>query len=60
MLPVRGRLRFALEALGALRVIRQVLGQDLDRGVAIQARLARAIDLTHRFRAKRAEDRVVR
>ena len=41
------RLRFALEARQAVGVGRERLGQDLDRDVAIELRVARAIDLAH-------------
>ena len=41
------RLRFAREAGEAFRDQRKELGQDLDRDVAIELRIARAIDLAH-------------
>ena len=41
------RLRFARESRQAIRIVRERLGQDLDRDVAIQLRIARAIDLAH-------------
>ena len=41
------RLRFARESRQALPVMRERLGQDLDRHVAIQRGIAHAIDLAH-------------
>ncbi len=40
-------LRFALEAREPVGVARERLGQDLDRDVAIELRVARPIDLAH-------------
>ena len=40
-------LRFALESSEALRIVRECLGQDLDRNVAIQLGIARSIDFAH-------------
>ena len=40
-------LGFALEARQPIGVVRERFGQDLDRDVAIQLRVARAIDLAH-------------
>ena len=40
-------LRFALEAGAAISVVRERLGQDLDRDVAIQLRVARTKHLPH-------------
>ena len=53
-----GRLRLLLEAPQAVRVLRVRGGQDLDRDVALQPRVAGAIDLAHPARADRAEDLV--
>ena len=41
------RLRFARESRQAVRIMRERLGQDLDRDVAIELRIAHAIDLSH-------------
>ena len=41
------RLRFAQEAREPLGVVRERLGQDLDRDVAVQLRIARSIDFAH-------------
>src|SRR5262249_14992517 len=41
------RLRLALEPRDAIGVVRQALRQDLDRDVAIEARIASAIHLAH-------------
>jgi hypothetical protein len=43
----RERLGFALEPRDAVGVSREVLGQDLQRNVAIELRIARAIDHAH-------------
>ena len=43
----REGLRFTLEAREPIRVVRERLGQDLDRDVAIQLRVARPEDLPH-------------
>ena len=40
-------LRFTLEAREAVGVVREGLGQDLDRDVSVQLRIARPIDLPH-------------
>ena len=50
------RLGFALEARQALGIVRERLGQDLDRDVAVQLRIARAIDLSHAPFADRRGD----
>ena len=49
------RLRFAREAGEAFRVQRKELGQDLDRDVAIELGIARAIDLAHAARTECAD-----
>ena len=46
---------FALEAREAVGIVRERVGQDLDRDVALQPRVARAIHLAH---AAGAEQRV--
>ena len=51
-------LRFALEAREPIGVGRERVGQDLDRDVAIQLRVARAIDLAHPAGAERRQDLV--
>ena len=50
--------RFALEARAHVRIRAQVLGQHLDRHLAAESRVARAVDLTHSSRAQRGEDLV--
>jgi hypothetical protein len=50
--------RLAREAGAALRVGGQVQRQDLQRDVAPQLRIARAIHLAHATRAERCEDAV--
>src|SRR5207249_1947331 len=51
-------LRFALEARHALGILSEGRREHLDRHVAIQARVPRAIDLAHAARAERREDLV--
>ena len=58
MIQRRERLRFALEAGEPLGVAGERVGQDLDRDVAIQLRVARAIDLAHAAGPKGGEDLV--
>ena len=50
--------RLALEAGQTVGVVREGLGQRLDRDVAAESRVARAIDLTHAAGAERREDLV--
>ena len=52
----RHRLRLALEPRERGRILRQPFGQDLDRDVAIQLRVAGAVDLAHAARAERGND----
>ncbi len=47
-----------LEARAAVGVLGEVRGQDLDGDGAVQARVARAVDLAHPARAKGREDLV--
>ena len=47
-------LRLPLESREAIGIVGERLGQDLDRDVALQLRIARAIDLAHAARAERA------
>ncbi len=58
MIERRERLRFALEARQPIGVLRERLRQDLDRDVAIELRVARAIDLPHAAFADRRSDLV--
>ena len=51
-------LRLALKPREPLRIGGERLGQDLDRDVAIQLRVARAIDLAHAAGAERRQDLV--
>ena len=53
-----GGARLGLEALEPVRVLREGRGQDLDRDLAAQARIRRAVDLAHAARAERREDLV--
>ena len=46
------RVRFAREAREAFRILREGLGEDLQRDVALQFRVARAIHLAHGARTK--------
>jgi len=58
MVERRERTRLALESRQAFGVARDLLGQDLDRHVAPEPRIARAIDLAHPPRAQRRQDLV--
>ncbi len=49
-------LRFAREPRQAIRIIRDRRQQHLDRDVAIQLRIACAIDFAHSARAEAGED----
>jgi hypothetical protein len=49
-------LRFALEARNAFRIGGENLGQDLQRDVAIELPIARAVDLAHAARSKRRQN----
>src|SRR5262249_43820421 len=60
MVERRERARLALEPPRALFVLGEGLGQDLDRDLAAELRVLRAVHLPHRARAERSEDRVVR
>src|SRR5204863_7742647 len=50
------RLRFALEPREAIGIGGDGIGQDLDRHVAIELRVARAIDLAHAAGAEWGDD----
>ena len=52
----REHLSFALEAREPIGIARERFGQDFDGDVAIQLRIARAIDLAHAARADLAGD----
>ena len=52
------RLRFTLEARQAIGIGREQLGQHLDRDVAVETRVAGAIDLAHAARAEHTGDLV--
>ena len=54
----RHRLRLGLEAGERVGVIGEVLGQDLDRHVALEAGIAGAVDLPHPAGAERRDDLV--
>ena len=56
MIERREQSRFALEARHAIGVRRERRRQDLQRDVAIQLRVARAIDLAHAAGAEERED----
>jgi hypothetical protein len=49
-------LRFALEPGDAVRIGCEGLWQDLDRDVAVEPSIARAIDLSHAAHAERRDD----
>ena len=50
------QLRLALETREAVRIGREEVGQDLQRDVAIEPRIARAIHLAHAARADERDD----
>ena len=52
------RPRLALEARDPVGVRGKEVGQDLDRDVPIEARVARPVDLAHPARTKGSEDLV--
>ena len=56
MVQRRERLRFALEPREAIGIAGERVRQDLDRDVAIQLRVARAVDLAHAAFADRRDD----
>lgn len=54
----REHLRLALESRQSIRIVRQCIGEDLDGDVALQPRVARAVDLAHSARANERGDLV--
>src|SRR2546428_13936323 len=50
------RLRFACESREPIRIVRERVGQNLPREVAIQLAVAGAVDLSHASRADERED----
>ena len=54
----REHLRFPPESREAIRIGRKRVRQDLQRDVAIELRVSRAIDLAHAARADQLDDRV--
>jgi dienelactone hydrolase len=50
---------FALEARQAVGILRNVFGQDLDRHLATQPGIARAVDLSHSAGTERGDDDVI-
>ena len=58
MIQRREHARFALEPRQPVRIVNDRIGQDLDRDVAVEARVARAIDLAHATGAESADDLV--
>ena len=58
MIERREDLRFALEAGETIGIVGEDVRKDLDRDVALQLRVARAIDLAHAARAERSDDLV--
>ena len=51
-------LRFALEAREPFGIKGEAVGQDLERDVALERRVARAIHLAHAARTERGQDLV--
>ena len=58
MIQGRERLRFTLKASDTFGIVGERLGQDLDRDVAIEPRIARAIHLAHPAHADLGRDLV--
>ena len=58
MIERREHLRFALEARQAIGIAGERRRQHLDRDVAIQLRIARAIDLAHAAGAEQADNAI--
>ena len=58
MIQRREHARFAFEPRQPVRIVDDRLGQDLDRDVALEAAVARAIDDAHTARTERADDLV--
>ena len=56
MVQRREQLRLALESRDAIRVGHKGVGEDLDRDVATELRVARAIDLAHAAGAEWRDD----
>jgi len=56
MVQRRERLCFSAEASHAIGIEQELAGQNLDRDVATQRGVARAIDLAHAARAERICD----
>jgi hypothetical protein len=55
----RHRARLALEALAQLGVAGEPLGQDLERDVAVERLVVRAVDLSHPARTEASGDAVM-
>ena len=60
MIERRQHLRLALEARDAIGIERERVGDDLQRDVATELRIARAIDLAHAAGAEGGEDDFIR
>ena len=56
MVERRQHLRFALEPREPFGIVRRTVRQDLDGDVAIELRVAGAVDLAHAARADRRDD----
>ena len=59
MIEGRDALRFALEPRGVVWLTRDGVGQNLNRNVAIEFRIAGAVDLAHSAAANQRQDFVV-
>ena len=60
MVQRRRRLRLALETRQRLRIARDVVGQELQRDEAVQARVLGLVDHAHAAAAQLLDDAVVR
>jgi hypothetical protein len=56
VIELREHLRFALEARESLGVVRERVGEDLDRDVAVELGVVGAIDLAHPAFAQQRDD----
>ena len=56
MAESRERARFALEPREPIRILREQVWQDFDRDIALQLRVACAVDLAHAALTDRLDD----
>ena len=56
MRELRDSAGFPLEAFPQFRILRKMIGENLDGNIAVQARIVRTIDFPHAARAERGND----